>query len=84
MTELERQLVTALRTLSEQSRTEQRQRSEEQQQHAEQVEALRQRVEQQAADNATLRRQFERLDGQMTHLAQYYETLAAILQGRWT
>ena len=83
MTELERQLTTALRRLSAQSRTEQRQHAEEQQRHCEQVEALRRQVEQQAADSAILRRQFERLDGQMTHLAQDYETLAAMLHGRW-
>ena len=84
MTELERKLTTALRTLSAQFRTEQRQRAEEQRRHFEQVEALRQRVEQQAAESATLRRQFERLDGQITHLAQDYETLAAMLRGHWT
>ena len=84
MTELERQLMTALRTLSAQSRTQRRQHAEEQQRHSEQVEALRQRFEQQAAENATLRRQFERLDGQVTRLAQDYRTLAATLRGRWT
>ena len=44
---------------------------------------MRQRFEQQAAENETLRRQFERLDGQMTRLAQDYRTLAATLCGRW-
>ena len=83
MSELERQLMTALRTLSAQSRTERRQHAEAQQRDSEQVEALRQRFEQQAAENATLRRQFERLDGQVTRLAQDYETLVAILRGRW-
>ena len=83
MTELERQLMTALRTLSAESRTQRRQHAEQQQRHSEQVEALRQRIEQQAAERATLRRQFERLDGQMTRLAQDYRTLAATLRGRW-
>ena len=83
MTELERQLMTALRTLSAQSGTERRQHADEQQRHSEQVEALRQRIEQQAAERATLRRQFERLDAQMTRLAQDYRTLAATLRGRW-
>ena len=62
--------MTALRTLSAQSRTKRRQHADEQQRHVEQVEALRQRIERQAAENETLRRQFERLDGQMTRLAQ--------------
>ncbi len=84
MTELERQLTTALRTLSAQFRTEQRLRAEEQQRHSEELEALRRQGEQQAAESATLRRQFERLDGQMTHLAQDYATLAAMLRGLWT
>ena len=84
MTELERQLMTSLRTLSAHSRTKRRQHAEEQQRHSEDVEALRQRFEQQAAENATLRQRIERFDGQMTRLAQDYETLAAILRGRWT
>ena len=83
MTELERQLMTSFETLSAQSRTKRRQHAEEQQRRSEDVEALRQRFEQQAAENETLR-QFELLDGQMTRLAQDYETLAAILRGRWT
>ena len=41
-----------------------------QQQHAEQVE--------------TLRRQVAQLDGQVTHLARDYRTLAETLRGRWT
>ena len=84
MTELERQLMTALRTLSAQFRTERRQHSEEQQRHSEQVEALRQRFEQQAAQNATLRRQVEQLSGQVTCLDADYRTLAAMLRGRWS
>ena len=83
MTELEGRLAVALKRLSAQFRTEQRQHAEAQQRDSEQVEALRQRFEQQAAENATLRRQFERLDGQVTRLAQDYETLVAILRGRW-
>ncbi len=74
MTELEKQLAAALERLSALS-------ARERQRDAEQIEALQQQVEQQAADNATLRRQFERLDGQMTGLAQDYETLAATLRG---
>ena len=84
MTELERQLMTALRTLSAQSRTQRRQHTEEQQRDSEDVEALRRRFEQQAVENETLRRQFERLDGRMTRLAQDYRTLAATLRERWT
>ena len=49
MTELERQLTTALRKLSAQYETEQRR-------HTEQVGALQLRVEQQAAQSETLRR----------------------------
>ena len=75
MTELERQLAAALETLSAQYGMEQRR-------HAEQVEALQQRVEQQAAQSETLRRQVERLSEQMTRLAQDYRTLAATLRGR--
>ena len=49
MTELERQLTAALERLSAQCEMEQRR-------HSEQVEALQQRVEQQAAQSETLRR----------------------------
>ena len=77
MTELERQLTAGLERLSAQYEMEQ-------QRHSEQVEALQQRVEQQVAQSETLRRQVERLSGQMTHLAQDYRTLAATLRGRWT
>ena len=76
MTELERQLTAALKRLSAQYETEQRRQSE-------QVEALRRRVEQQAAQSETLQRQFERLNGRMTRLAEYYGTLAAMSPGRW-
>ena len=84
MTELEGQFAVALKRLSAQFRREQRQDANEQRRQSEQVEALLQRAEQQAAESATLRRQVERLDGQVTGLARDYETLAAILQGRWT
>ena len=83
MTELEGQLAAALKRLSVQYETAQQQRAEEQQRHSEQAETLRQRLEQQAVENASLRRQFERLDGQVTRLAQDYETLAAMLRELW-
>ena len=69
MTELERQLTEALKTLSAQSETERRRQSE-------QVEALRLRVERLSAENEALQRQIERLDGQVTRLAEYYGTSA--------
>ena len=62
MTELERQLAEALRTLSAQFETEQ-------QRHCEQVESLR--------------RQVERLAGQVTSLTEHYTVLAETLRGRW-
>ncbi len=73
MTELERQLTAALRTLSAQYETEQRR-------HTEQVEALQQRVEQQAAQSETLRRQIEQLTGHVTGLDADYKTIAATLR----
>ena len=76
MTELERQLMTALERLSAQYETEQ-------QQHSEQVKALQQRVEQQAAESKTLRQLVEHFAGQVTRLAADYRTLAATLRGRW-
>ena len=69
MTELERQLMEALKTLSAQSETERRRQSE-------QVEALRQRVERLSEENEVLQRQIERLDGQVTRLAESYGTSA--------
>ena len=69
MTELETQLMTALKRLSAQFEREQRQHAEERQRLSEQVEVLR--------------RQFERLDGRMTGLAQDYETLAETLREPW-
>ena len=76
MTELERQLTAALKRLSAQCAREQRRQSE-------QVEALRQRVEQQEELSETLRRQVEQLDGQVTRWTEYYRTLAARSRGRW-
>ena len=73
MTELERQLTAALRKLSAQYETEQ-------QRHTEQVEALQQRVEQQAAQSETLRRQIEQLSGHVTGLDADYKTIAATLR----
>ena len=54
----------------------------EQRRQGEQNEVLRQRIERQSAENATWRRQFERLDGQVRGLAQDYRTLAATLCGQ--
>ena len=76
MTELERQLTAALRTLSAQYETEQRR-------HTEQVEALQQRVDQQAAQSETLRRQIEQLSGHVTGLDADYKTIAATLREWW-
>ena len=73
MTELERQLTAALRKLSVQYETQQRR-------HTEQVEALQQRVEQQAAQSETLRRQIEQLSGHVTGLDADYKTIAATLR----
>ena len=73
MTELERQLTAALRKLSAQYETQQRR-------HTEQVEALQQRVEQQAAQSETLRRQIEQLTGHVTGLDADYKTIAATLR----
>ena len=73
MTELERQLTAALRKLSAQYETQQRR-------HTEQVGALQQRVEQQAAQSETLRRQIEQLSGHVTGLDADYKTIAATLR----
>ena len=73
MTELERQLTAALRKLSAQYETAQRR-------HTEQVEALQLRVEQQAAQSETLRRQIEQLSGHVTGLDADYKTIAATLR----
>jgi len=69
MDELHRQLMTALRRLSEQFERERTQQ-------AAQAEAWRQEVE-------TLRRQVERLSGQVTSLTEHYAALAATLRGPW-
>ena len=84
MTELERQLTTALRALSELYETAQRQRAEEQQRHSEQLEALQRHNERQDSESETLRQQVERLEGQVTPLAQDYETLAETLREPWS
>ena len=94
MTELERQLTAALERLCAQYETEQRQRCEQVEALQQRVEALRERVERQSAENEALRQRverqsgenealqmrIERLDGQVTHLAECYGTLAAILR----
>ena len=69
MDELQRQLMTALRRLSEQS---ERERTEQ----AAQAEACQQQVE-------TLRRQVERLSAQVTSLTEHYAALAESLRGLW-
>ena len=76
MTELERQLMAALKRLSAQYETEQ-------QRHSEQLGALQQRVEQQTAQSETLRQQVEQLSGQVTCLDADYRTRAATLRTRW-
>ena len=70
MDELHRQLITALRRLSEQ------QFKRERTQQAAQAEACQQQVE-------TLRRQVERLSAQVTSLTEHYTALAAMLRGPW-
>ena len=77
MSELEGQSMAALERLCAQYELEQRR-------HGEQIEALRQRIERQDPESEISRQQFERLDGQMTRLAQDYRTLAGTLCGRWT
>lgn len=72
--ELERQLLTAFRALSRQYETEQ-------QRHSEQVAALQQRVEQQAAENKTLRQLVEHFDGQVMRLTADLRTLAETFRG---
>ena len=74
MTELERQLTAALKTLSGQFETAQ-------QQHSGQVEALQQRFEPQAAENRILRQRIEQLSGQLSCLDADYRTLAETLRG---
>ena len=69
MTDLERQLTTALEGLSAQYETEQRR-------HSEQIEALRQQVE-------ALQRQVERLSAQVTDLTGYSGRYGAGPGGGW-
>ena len=68
MTELERQLTTALQALSEQFEREQTRLSGQVEQQAERVEALQ--------------RQMERLEGAVTRLSEDYRALAETLRGR--
>ena len=76
MSELERQSTAALERLCAHFELGQRRQGE-------QIEALQQRIERLSAENEVLRRQFERLDGQVTSLAQDYRTLAETLRGLW-
>ena len=69
MDELQQQLMTALRRLSEQSERERRQQTV-------QAEACQQQVE-------TLRRQVERLAGQVASLTEHCTALAETLRGPW-
>ncbi len=78
MTELERQLMEALKTLSAQSGRERRRQSE-------QVEALRRRVEQLSAENEALQRRVEQLSAENEALQQRVERLSGeneVLQRR--
>ena len=84
MTELERQLMEALKRLSAQSGTERRRQSEQVEalrrrveRLSEENEALQQRVERLSGENEVLQRRIERLDGLVTRLAEYYGTSTA-------
>ena len=86
MSELERQLTEALKTLSVQYERAQRQHSgqiEALQEYVEvlrvYVEALRQHAERQSGEIEALRTRIEWLDGQVERLAESYGTLAATL-----
>jgi chromosome segregation ATPase len=86
MTELERQLTEALKTLSVQYERAQRRHSgqiEALQEYVEvlreYVEALRQHAERQSGESEALRTRIEWLDGQVKRLAESYGTLAATL-----
>lgn len=68
MTELERQLTTALQALSGQFERAQTRQAEQFEQQAERVEALQQ--------------QMERLEGVVTRLSKDYRAIAATLRGR--
>ena len=76
MSELEGHSTAAFERLCAQYEREQRRQGE-------QIEALQHQIEQQSAENATLRQQIERLDGLVTGLAQGYETLAETLRELW-
>ena len=76
MSELEGQSTAALERLCAHFELGQRRQGE-------QIEALQQRIERRSAENEVLRQQFERLDGQVTGLAQDYGTLAATLRELW-
>ena len=73
MSELERQSTAALERLCAHYEREQRRQGE-------QIEALQQRIERQDAESATLRQQFEQLEGQVQYLAQDYRKLAETLR----
>ncbi len=86
MSELERQLTEALKTLSVQYERAQRRHSgqiealhEYVEVLREYVEALRQHAERQSGESEALRTRIEWLDGQVTRLAESYGTLAATL-----
>ena len=79
MSELERQLTAALKRLSAQYEAEQRRHSGQVEALRQHVEALRERVEGQSGENEALQMRIERLDGQVTRLAECYGTLAATL-----
>lgn len=69
MTELERQLTTALQALSAQYAREQMRQCEQ--------------AEQQSAQVVALQQQVERLEDVVTRLSGDYRTLAATLRARW-
>ena len=83
MTELERELTTALRELSAQFGMALRQHAEERQRDSEQIEALLRRIERQETESATSRRRIEQLDDLVTDLARAFETLAETLREPW-
>jgi len=73
MSELEGQSTAAFERLCAHYEREQRRQGE-------QIEALQQRTERQSEENATLRQQFEQLEGQVKYLAHNYRTLAETLR----
>ena len=76
MTALEEQLTRALRRLSAQYEREQRRHFGQVEALQRQVEALRQLVERQSAENEALQMRIERLDALATRLAEYFGTSA--------